>query len=106
MGNIGQVAYATSKSALIGLTRSSARELARYSIRVNLIQPGWIKTDMTKSFWDKESGNNVWDRNLVSRIGVPSDVATTVLFLTSDAASYITGQIINVDGGLSVGSVT
>ncbi len=100
-GNEGQVVYGASKAAVIGLTRSLAKELAPKKIRVNAIAPGFIDTDMARSIpQDKfeERMNSI----KMGRIGLPEDVALTVLFLSSDMSSYITGQIIGVDGGMLI----
>lgn len=99
IGNPGQSNYAASKAGLIALTKSAAKELASRWITVNAIAPGFIATDMTENLPDevkKAFLNNI----PLKRPGTPEDIAGLVLFLTSDSASYITGQVINVDGGM------
>ncbi|MBA7706535.1 3-oxoacyl-[acyl-carrier-protein] reductase FabG [subsurface metagenome] len=88
VGNIGQVNYSASKAGIIGLTKSIAKELALRNINVNAIAPGFIDTDMTKKLPEKV------------RQDLQQDIAKVVYFLVSDAANYITGQVINVDGGM------
>jgi len=99
IGNAGQINYAASKAGIIGLTKSLAKEVARRNITVNAIAPGFIETSMTKSLPE-----NVVEDYLKSiperKLGKPEDIANVVLFLSSEAANYITGQVINVDGGL------
>jgi 3-oxoacyl-[acyl-carrier protein] reductase len=100
-GASGWAAYSTSKSALVGLTRSSAKELAPYGIRVNAIAPGFIETEMTASL-PEASRNNTLAAIGLKRFGAPEDVARAAGFLVSDAASYITGQILGIDGGMLI----
>ncbi|MBI6071948.1 3-oxoacyl-[acyl-carrier-protein] reductase [Clostridium perfringens] len=98
-GNAGQVNYAASKAGVIGLTKSLAKELGSRGITVNAVAPGFINTDMTSSLSEKvkeEASKNI----PLKRLGDPEDVANLVGFLASDAANYITGQVINVDGGM------
>ena len=99
MGNAGQANYSAAKAGLIGLTKTTAREVASRGITANAIAPGFIETDMTKNLSD-----NVKQMFLmqipIGHIGSPRDVAYTVAFLSSEEAHYITGQVINVDGGL------
>lgn len=96
-----EVAYSASKAALRGLTLALAKELGPSSIRVNCIEPGVIDTDMNAEH-TKETMDELCDSTPLCRIGKPSDVAEAVYFLSSDAASFITGQIIGVDGGFAL----
>ena len=99
MGNAGQSNYAAAKAGVIGFSKSIARELAPRGITVNMIAPGCIDTDMTAALPDKVKEAMLQDIPL-GRIGRPEDVADAVLFLVSGKASYITGQLIHVDGGM------
>lgn len=99
MGNAGQAAYAASKAGLIGLTKSVARELASRNIRVNCVTPGFITTDMTAGL-DAELKEKMAAAIPLSRIGNAEEVAAAVAFLASDAASYITGEVLKVNGGM------
>mgnify|MGYP000937829723 FL=1 len=100
-GNIGQANYAASKAGILGLTKSVARELAPRGINVNAVAPGFIETDMTSVL-----SNKVKEASLLNipfnRFGKPEDVGELVAFLSSDESSYITGQVINVDGGIVI----
>jgi 3-oxoacyl-[acyl-carrier protein] reductase len=99
MGNAGQVNYAASKAGLIGMAKALAREVASRGITVNVVAPGLIDTDMTKALAADTSRN--WAAQIpLGRLGTPSDVAWTVCFLASDEASYITGQVVAVNGGM------
>ena len=100
-GNAGQVNYAASKAGVIGITKSAAKELASRGITVNAVAPGYIGTDMTDVLSDsvKES---VLASIPMGKMGHVDDVANAVAFLASDAASYITGQVISVDGGMGI----
>jgi 3-oxoacyl-[acyl-carrier protein] reductase len=100
-GNEGQAVYSGSKSAVIGITRSLAKELAPSQIRVNAIAPGFIDTDMTLSL-PKEKYQERMNSIKMGRIGKPEDVANTALFLASDLSEYVTGQVIGVDGGMLI----
>lgn len=99
MGNPGQVNYAASKAGIIGLTKAAARELATRNITVNAVAPGFIATAMTASLDDKARGSLV-QQIPMQRLGEPEDVAGVVAFLLSDAAAYVTGQVVNCDGGM------
>lgn len=101
VGNIGQANYAASKAGVIGLTKALAKELAGYNIRVNAIAPGFISTDMTDKLSDKIKERVIADIPL-KRFGKVEDVAKLACFLGSDDSSYISGQVINVDGGMVV----
>jgi len=99
MGNPGQVNYGASKAALIGITRTLSKELGSRNITVNAIAPGYIDTAMTQKLDDKVK-NEMFARIPLRRFGKPSDVANAVLFMASNDASYINGQVLVVDGGL------
>jgi len=99
MGNAGQVAYVSSKAALIGMTKSLAKELASRNIRVNAVAPGFIDTDMTRAL-DEDVRKGHLAAIPAGRMGRPEEVASVVAFLASDMAGYITGQVIGVNGGL------
>lgn len=100
-GNAGQANYAASKAGLIGLTKSSAKELASRGITVNAVAPGFIATEMTEAL-PEAAKQQFLERMFLKRPGSPQDVAAAVLFFASDEASYITGQVLAVDGGLSM----
>ncbi|MDE5898738.1 MAG: 3-oxoacyl-[acyl-carrier-protein] reductase [Treponemataceae bacterium] len=98
-GGAGQVNYAASKAGLIGYTKSLAKEVGSRGVRVNAVAPGYIETDMTKAV--NEKAREGWIAMIpMKRAGQPEDVANTVLFLASDLSSYVTGQVIGVDGGM------
>lgn len=99
IGNAGQVNYAASKAGVIGMTKSAARELASRGITVNAVAPGFIETDMTDVLSDKVKEAMIANIPL-KRYGKAGEVASAVLFLASDAANYITGQVLQVDGGM------
>ncbi|KYO66778.1 3-oxoacyl-[acyl-carrier-protein] reductase [Thermovenabulum gondwanense] len=101
-GNAGQVNYAAAKAGIIGFTKSLAKELGSRGITVNAVAPGFIKTDMTTPIIEKETEEKIIERIPLKRIGLPEDVANLVAFLASDEASYITGQVIAIDGGLTL----
>jgi 3-oxoacyl-[acyl-carrier protein] reductase len=98
-GNKGQANYAASKAGLIGLTKAIARELASRNILVNAVAPGYIDTDMTAAL-SAEARQALTSQIPLERLGTPSDVAFAVTFLASDYASYITGQVLVIDGGM------
>ena len=98
-GNAGQVNYAASKAGLIGFTKALAREVASRNVTVNVVAPGLIETDMTKAITGKAQGE--WAAQIpLGRLGTPADIAGAVCFLASDEASYITGQVLAVNGGM------
>ncbi|MCF8720566.1 3-oxoacyl-[acyl-carrier-protein] reductase [Nitrospina gracilis] len=99
MGNLGQANYSASKAGLIGLTKTTAREVASRGIRVNAIAPGFIDTDMTRQLKD-DVREQLIGQIPMARLGQPQDIADSVAFLVSDRARYITGQVINVNGGM------
>ncbi len=98
-GNAGQCNYAASKAGVIGFSKSIARELASRNINVNVIAPGYINTDMTKVLPDRVK-EEVLKTIPMKKIGEPKEIANLALFLSSDLSNYITGQVINVDGGM------
>lgn len=100
-GNAGQANYASSKAGVIGLTKAVARELASRGITVNAIAPGFIETEMTEVLSDAVKEASVAQIPL-GRFGKPEDIAKTAAFLASDDAGYITGQVIQVDGGMAI----
>ena len=99
MGNAGQANYAASKAGIIGLTKAIAREYAQRGINVNAIAPGYVETPMTEALPEKVK-EDLRGQIPMARLGTPSDVANAVFFLVSDASSYITGQVLNVNGGI------
>jgi 3-oxoacyl-[acyl-carrier protein] reductase len=99
MGNPGQTSYAASKGAVEALTRSLAREVGSRGITVNAVAPGFIETDMTRGL-PEEASRALLERIPLGRFGSVEDVAAAVRFLASDAAAYVTGQVIHVNGGL------
>jgi len=98
-GNRGQANYAASKAGLIGLTKTTAKELARKNVRCNAVAPGFIKTEMTDAL-PQQAKDVALELIPMKRFGQPGDVAKAVGFLASDASSYITGQVLSVDGGM------
>ena len=101
MGNAGQINYAASKAGVIGMTRSLAREVASRGITVNAVAPGFIRTDMTDVLSDAVK-EGILHNIPLGKLGEAEDVANTVLFLASDEAAYITGQVLSVDGGMAM----
>jgi len=99
MGNAGQANYCASKAGLLGLTKSVARELARRNVTVNAITPGFIVTDMTDGMTDK-ARESMTEQIPLGRLGEADDVANAVIFLASDQSSYVTGQVLGVNGGM------
>ena len=99
MGNIGQSNYAASKAGIIGLTKSVAKELAPRGICVNAVAPGFIKTEMTEKL-PEDIQKKMLEAIPLRRFGEPKDVADLVLFLSSESSSYITGQVVQIDGGM------
>ena len=101
MGNAGQANYAAAKAGLIGLTKTAAKELAARGITCNAIAPGFITTDMTQQLSDKQK-EAVIGAIPLKRMGQPEDIAHLAVFLASPLASYITGEVIKVDGGIYI----
>jgi 3-oxoacyl-[acyl-carrier protein] reductase len=99
IGNAGQCNYAASKAALLGFTKSVARELASRNITVNAVAPGFVETDMTAAL-DNKTKAEISQKIPLNCLGKPEDIAVAVLFLASPAARYITGQVLAVDGGM------
>lgn len=102
LGNVGQTNYSASKAGVVGLTRTWALELARYQINVNAIAPGLIDTQMTQAI-PAEVKEKFIAKIPMRRIGKPEDIAAIICFLASDEANYVTGQCIQIDGGLTTG---
>ncbi len=99
MGNIGQINYSASKAGIVGLTKSAAKELASRGIRCNAIAPGFISSDMTDKLTD-EVKKSYLDAIPMKKFGTAEDVANVVAFLASDSSAYVTGQVLQIDGGL------
>jgi 3-oxoacyl-[acyl-carrier protein] reductase len=100
-GNAGQVNYAAAKAGMLGMVRSLAREAGSRGVRVNAVAPGYISTDMTAGLTD-EQRDAVLAATPLGRLGEPDDVAAAVAFLVSDAAAFITGAVLSVNGGLDM----
>ena len=103
LGNFGQTNYVASKAGIIGMTRTWARELGKYKIRVNAVAPGFIATDMLKAMPEKVF-EAMMARTPLGRVGTPEEVANTYFWLASDQASFIHGAVISVDGGVVIGT--
>jgi len=99
-GNEGRSAYAASKAAIIASTKVMAKELASNNVRVNAIAPGLTETDMMIESTTKDAIEDTLKRTCLKRIGRPEEIANVVLFLSSDLSSYMTGQVLRVDGGM------
>jgi 3-oxoacyl-[acyl-carrier protein] reductase len=100
MGNAGQANYSAAKAGVIGLTKTTARELASRGVRCNAVAPGFIETDMTRALTDAQR-DAVAATIAMSRLGTTDDVAAAVTFLASEDAGYVTGQVLAVDGGMT-----
>ena len=100
-GNAGQTNYAASKSGIVGFSKSLAKELGGRNVRVNVVAPGYVQTDMTDELSD-DARDSILDAVPLDRLAEPDDVAQAVLYLASPAASYVTGHVLHVDGGLSM----
>ena len=101
IGNKGQANYAASKAGLIGLTKSAAKEYASRGILINCVAPGFIETDMTAAL-PEDARKVLLEQIALGRLGSPADIADTVLYLASDLARYVTGQVLVVDGGMVI----
>ena len=101
LGNFGQVNYTAAKAGVIGLTKTAAKEMGARGIRVNAVAPGFTETDMTNELSD-EIKENARARIALGRFGKPEEIAEAVAFLASDKASYITGQVLSVDGNTAL----
>jgi 3-oxoacyl-[acyl-carrier protein] reductase len=102
-GNFGQTNYVAAKAGVIGMTRVWARELGKYQIRVNAVAPGFISTDMVKQIPEKILQSMV-GRTPLGRMGQPEDIANAYAWLASDQATFITGTVLSVDGGVVTGT--
>jgi 3-oxoacyl-[acyl-carrier protein] reductase len=102
MGNSGQANYAASKAAILGFTKSVAREYANRGVTANAVAPGFIKTAMTEQL-SEDVQARMREQIPLGRLGTPEDVAEAVAFLASDAAAYVSGQVIHVNGGMWMG---
>ena len=101
-GNVGQTMYAMTKAGIIGLTKSLAREFASRGVTVNAVAPGFIETDMTAAALTGDAREALLGQIPLSRVGAPQEVAEAVAFLVSDAAAYVTGHVLRVNGGLMI----
>jgi len=102
-GNFGQTNYVATKAGVVGMTKVWARELGRYGIRVNVVAPGFIATEMVQAMPEKILAG-MKERTPLKRLGLPDDVANAYLFLASDEASFISGAVLRVDGGIVIGT--
>jgi 3-oxoacyl-[acyl-carrier protein] reductase len=102
-GNFGQTNYAATKAGVVNMTRTWARELGRYGIRVNAVAPGFIATEMVKAMPEKVLASMV-EHTPIGRMGQPEDIAEAYVWLASDAASFVHGTVLSVDGGIVVGT--
>ncbi|MHB8763714.1 MAG: SDR family NAD(P)-dependent oxidoreductase [Deferrisomatales bacterium] len=102
VGTGGEVVYGGTKAAIAGSTKALAREVARHNIRVNCVSPGPVQTDLLAQVHDEEKGKLIAKAIPMKRLGLPEDVAKVVSFFASDDAGYVTGQILSVDGGLTM----
>src|SRR6202030_2883949 len=102
LGNFGQTNYVASKAGVIGMTRTWARELGKYNIRVNAVAPGFIATDMVKAMPEKVL-NAMIARTPLGRMGTPEEIANAYAWLASDQASFVHGTVISIDGGMVLG---
>jgi 3-oxoacyl-[acyl-carrier protein] reductase len=102
-GNFGQTNYAATKAAVVNMTRTWSRELGRYGIRVNAVAPGFIATEMVKAMPEKVL-NSMVEHTPIGRMGKPEDIAEAYFWLASDVASFISGTVLSVDGGLVIGT--
>ncbi len=100
-GNAGQIVYSSAKAALIGLTKSAAKELAPRGIRVNAVAPGFIDTDMTRALPAPTFAERAASIAM-GRVGTPEDIARAILFFASDLSAYVTGQVLGIDGGMLI----
>ena len=102
-GNFGQTNYAATKAGVVNMTRTWSRELGRYGIRVNAVAPGFIATEMVKAMPEKVL-NSMVEHTPIGRMGQPEDIAEAYFWLASDAASFVSGTVLSVDGGLVIGT--